>query len=95
MGASEKDWEKTERDLKDEINWLNAELHGAELEVKRLSAQESDDIPTLRETVEIQENGIIRDDKGWIVGYAEDSWMRYHWNMKMHGTCPCCGRTVE
>lgn len=85
MGILKKVWEKTERELKDEIN----------LEVKRLSAHESNDIPVLRETVEIQENGIIRDDKGWIVGYAEDSWMRYHWNMKMHGTCPCCGRPVE
>lgn len=32
-------WRRDRRELKDEINWLHAELHGAELEVKRLKEQ--------------------------------------------------------
>lgn len=41
--------------------------------------------------VEIQENGIIRDKRGWIIGRADDEWMRYQWRMLESGTCPCCG----
>jgi hypothetical protein len=44
--------------------------------------------------VVVEENGIIRDDKGWIVGRASDEWMRYHWLMLESGICPCCGREV-
>ena len=45
--------------------------------------------------VEIQENGIIRDERGWIIGRANEEWMRYQWRMLDAGICPCCGRKVE
>lgn len=45
--------------------------------------------------VEVQENGIIRDNRGWIIGHADIEWMRYTWRMLVSGVCPCCGRKVE
>ena len=45
--------------------------------------------------VEIQENGIIRDSRGWIIGQADDEWMRYQWRMLESGICPCCGRDAN
>lgn len=50
---------------------------------------------TITLCVEVQENGIIRDDRGWIIGRASDEWMRYHWHMLESGVCPCCGRQVN
>ena len=44
--------------------------------------------------VEIQENGIIRDERGWIIGRADEEWMRYQWRMLDAAICPCCGRKV-
>ena len=44
--------------------------------------------------VEVQQNGIIRDNRGWIIGRADTEWMRYQWRMLMSGVCPCCGRKV-
>ena len=44
--------------------------------------------------VEVQENGIIRDERGWIIGRADDEWMRYQWRMLESGICPCCGAKV-
>ena len=41
--------------------------------------------------VEIQENGIIRDSRGWIMGRADSDWMHYQWRMLESGVCPCCG----
>lgn len=41
--------------------------------------------------VEVQENGIIRDKCGWIIGRADTEWMRYQWRMLESGVCPCCG----
>lgn len=46
------------------------------------------------DNVEIQENGIIRDGRGWIIGKADAEWMRYQWRMLDAGICPCCGRRV-
>ena len=46
------------------------------------------------ERVEVQENGIIRDERGWIVGHADTEWMRYQWRMLDAGICPCCGAKV-
>ena len=45
--------------------------------------------------VEVQENGIIRDARGWIIGRADTEWMRYQWRMLMSGVCPCCGCEVD
>lgn len=45
--------------------------------------------------VEVQENGIIRDSRGWIVGKADTTWMRWQWRMLISGVCPCCGREVD
>lgn len=45
--------------------------------------------------VEVQENGIILDSRGWIIGRANDDWMRYQWRMLDAGICPCCGHKVE
>ena len=45
--------------------------------------------------VEIQENGIIRDKRGWIIGRADDEWMCYQWRMLESGICPCCGRDAN
>ena len=45
--------------------------------------------------VEVQQNGIIRDNRGWIIGRADTEWMRYQWRMMMSGVCPCCGRRVD
>ena len=44
--------------------------------------------------VEVQENGIIRDSRGWIIGRADTDWMRYQWRMLDSGICPCCGKEV-
>lgn len=44
--------------------------------------------------VEVQENGIIRDSRGWIIGHADTEWMRYQWRMLESGICPCCGRDL-
>ena len=44
--------------------------------------------------VEIQQNGIIRDAHGWIIGKADTEWMRYQWRMLMSGVCPCCCQRV-
>ena len=44
--------------------------------------------------VEIQDNGIIRDDRGLIIGRADDGWMRYRWQLINTGVCPCCGAKV-
>lgn len=44
--------------------------------------------------VEVQANGVIRDSRGWIVGHADNEWMRYQWCMLESGKCPCCGRKV-
>lgn len=44
--------------------------------------------------VEVQQNGIIRDNRGWIIGRADTEWMRYQWRMVVSGVCPCCGRKV-
>lgn len=44
--------------------------------------------------VEVQENGIIRDSSGWIIGKADIEWMRYSWRMLESGICPCCGNVV-
>lgn len=44
--------------------------------------------------VEVQENGIIRDSRGWIIGHADTEWMRYQWRMMDSGICPCCGKVV-
>lgn len=45
--------------------------------------------------VEVQENGIIRDSRGWIIGHADTEWMRYQWRMLESGVCPCCGRELR
>lgn len=45
--------------------------------------------------VEVQENGIIRDSRGWIIGRADSDWMRYQWRMLESGICPCCGRDAH
>ena len=45
--------------------------------------------------VEVQDNGIIRDSRGWIIGRADDDWMRYQWRMLDSGICPCCGHKME
>ena len=45
--------------------------------------------------VEVQENGVIRDSRGWIIGRADPEWMRYQWRMLDAGICPCCGAKVE
>lgn len=45
--------------------------------------------------VEVQENGIIRDSRGWIIGHADIEWMRYQWRMLDSGICPCCGKAVN
>lgn len=45
--------------------------------------------------VEVQENGIIRDRRGWIIGRADDEWMRYQWRMLESGVCPCCGNDAH
>ena len=45
--------------------------------------------------VVVQENGIIRDNRGWIIGRANTDWMRYQWRMIVSGVCPCCEREVE
>lgn len=45
--------------------------------------------------VEVQENGIIRDKRGWIIGRADVEWMRYQWRMLESGICPCCGRDLR
>lgn len=37
--------------------------------------------------VEVQENGIIRDSRGWIIGRADTEWMRYTWRMLESGYC--------
>ena len=47
------------------------------------------------DSVEVQENGIIRDSRGWIIGRADDEWMRYQWRMLESGICPCCGRNAH
>ena len=44
--------------------------------------------------VEVQENGIIRDARGWIIGQADAEWMRYQGRMIVSGVCPCCGRNA-
>lgn len=44
--------------------------------------------------VEVQENGIIRDERGWIIGRANDDWMRYQWRMLDTGICPLCGEQL-
>lgn len=44
--------------------------------------------------VEVKENGIISDERGWIIGRADDEWMRYQWRMLDAGICPCCGKKV-
>lgn len=45
-------------------------------------------------SVIVQENGIIRDERGWIIGRADKDWMRYQWRMIDSGICPCCGAKV-
>lgn len=45
--------------------------------------------------VEVQENGIIHDNRGWIIGRADNEWMRYQWRMLESGICPCCGRNAH
>ena len=45
--------------------------------------------------VEVKENGIIRDRRGWIIGRADDEWMRYQWRLLESGICPCCGRDAH
>ena len=45
--------------------------------------------------IEIQENGIIRDSRGWIIGRADTEWMRYQWRMLESGICPCCGKDAN
>lgn len=50
-------------------------------------------VVTLHE-IEVQENGIIRDEYGWIIGRADDEWMRYQWRFLQTGRCPLCGRKV-
>lgn len=45
--------------------------------------------------VDVQENGIIRDSRGWIIGRANEEWMRYQWHMLESGVCPCCGARVK
>ena len=53
----------------------------------------SDDaIEVVRLTVEVQANGTVRDEQGWIVGKAYDEWMRYRWKLLESGRCPCCGK---
>lgn len=44
--------------------------------------------------VEVQQNGIIRDARGWIIGRADTEWMRYQWRMVVSGVCPCCCQRV-
>lgn len=55
----------------------------------------SDSCDTVRLTVEIQKNGLIRDEHGWVIASANDDWMRYQWKMLASGSCPCCGREVD
>ena len=48
--------------------------------------------------VELQENGIIRDPFGWIVGRADDEWMEHavrHGNSTRTLTCHECGGSYE
>lgn len=45
--------------------------------------------------VEVQQNGIIFDSRGWIIGRADNDWMRYTWRMLVSGICPCCGQKVS
>lgn len=47
------------------------------------------------DSVEVQENGIIRDKRGWIIGQADNEWMRYQWRLLESGICPCCGRDAH
>ena len=52
-------------------------------------------IKCIRIEVEVQENGIIRDMRGWLIGRADEGWMRYQWRMLDSGICPCCGKRVD
>lgn len=54
-----------------------------------------DCIKRLKLEVEIQQNGIIRDARGWIIGNADAGWMRYQWRMLTSGVCPCCGHKMD
>lgn len=51
---------------------------------------------TYRLEVEIQENGIIRDPFGWIIGRADDDWMemavRHETSIKTLSCYECGGR---
>ena len=38
------------------------------------------------ENIEIQENGLIRDERGCLIGRADAEWMRYQWQMMESGT---------
>ena len=49
-------------------------------------------VEVVRLTVVVQENGIVRDERGLVVGRADDDWMRYRWKLLESGHCPCCGR---
>ena len=54
-----------------------------------------DECKVVRLQAEVQENGIIRDEHGWIIGRADDEWMRYQWQLLETGRCPLCGREVK
>ena len=41
----QRDWRKRTRDLKDEVDWLNAELHGAEQRARRRPTDETPPVP--------------------------------------------------
>lgn len=60
-----------------------------------MSENEESSIKCIRIEAEVQENGIIRDSRGWIIGRADDDWTRYQWRMLDSGICPCCGKKVS
>lgn len=86
--------EESLRDLRDEVNWLHAELHGAELEVAR-AERTCKDVTSEEHTQAFtcSECGCwVAYDEYWETGiYVDVEWQAVHIHPRY---CPNCGAKV-
>lgn len=89
-------WRRDRRELRDEINWLHSELHGAEMEAEKARDEAAENkwartfLNGVAERIRLANASSLRDYVSGLESVIDvEDWSDGEWRF-----CPICGRKV-